>query len=299
MAPTPKPGRNSPSSASSDSLLTSRDNRWLKQFRIALRGGLQTDTGSVGVEGLRLVQEALESGCQIEAVLFSETGARHQDKLAHLISRPEMAFPVLKTTDRLFEGIADTEHPQGVAALVIPRQTQPEDLFATPRGACSPLIVVLAGVQDPGNVGTILRTAAAFGATGAVTSATGQSGTASPYSPKALRASAGAALHLPLVAGAALGILLTQFKLNAISTIATCVHENSSGGDLPSAPWELDWCQPIALLVGNEGAGLPEEIVHSADARIQIPMQRHVESLNAAAAAAVLFYEAFRQRQRK
>jgi len=143
-----------------------------------------------------------------------------------------------------------------------------------------------------------VATAAAFGATGAVTSATGQSGTASPFSPKALRASAGAALHLPLVAGAALGILLTQFKLNAISTIATCVHENSTS-DPPSAPWELDWCQPIALLVGNEGAGLPEDVVHSADARIQIPMQRHVESLNAAAAAAVLFYEAFRQRQRK
>jgi RNA methyltransferase, TrmH family len=291
MPPTSKPAP--------DSLLTSRDNRWLKQFRIALRGGLQTDSGSVGVEGLRLVEEALESGCAIEAVLFSESGVRHQEKLAHLISRPEMAFPVLKTTDRLFEGIADTEHPQGVAALVIPRQTQLEDLFITPRGACSPLIVVLAGVQDPGNVGTILRTAAAFGATGGVTSATGQSGTASPFSPKALRASAGAALHLPLVAGAALGILLTQFKLNAISTIATCVHENSSAGDPPSAPWELDWCQPIALLVGNEGAGLPEDVVHSADARIQIPMQRHVESLNAAAAAAVLFYEAFRQRQRK
>jgi len=298
MASTPKPGRNNPPSPAPDALLTSRDNRWLKQFRIALRGGLQTASGSVGVEGLRLVEEALESGCQIEAVLFSESGERHREKLAHLISRPEMAFPVLKTTDRLFEGIADTEHPQGVAALVIPRQTQLEDLFATPRGACSPLIVVLAGVQDPGNVGTILRTAAAFGATGAVTSATGQSGTASPFSPKALRASAGAALHLPLVAGAALGILLTQFKLNGISTIATCVHENSSS-DPPAAPWELDWCQPIALLVGNEGAGLAEDVVHSADARIQIPMQRHVESLNAAAAAAVLFYEAFRQRQRK
>ena len=296
MPPTPKPAP--------DSLLTSRDNRWLKQFRIALRGGLQTDSGSVGLNlqaasNLRLVEEALESGCAIEAVLFSESGERHKEKLAHLSSRPEMAFPILKTTDRLFEGIADTEHPQGVAALVIPRQTQLDDIARPATNNAAPLIVVLAGVQDPGNVGTIIRTAAAFGATGAVTSATGQSGTASPYSPKALRASAGAALHLPLVAGAALGILLTQFKLNAISTIATCVHENSSAGDPPSAPWELDWCQPIALLVGNEGAGLPEEIVHSADARIQIPMQRHVESLNAAAAAAVLFYEAFRQRQRK
>jgi len=280
VARTPRP-------ASAPATITSRDNRWLKEFRLALRGGLPTESGFVGVEGVRLVEEVLRSGCRIEAVLFSESGERHREKLAHLISRPEMAFPVLKTTDRLFEGIADTEHPQGVAALVVPHQTQLEDLFATPRGACSPLIVVLAGVQDPGNVGTILRTAAAFGATGAVTSATGQSGTASPFSPKALRASAGAALHLPLVAGAALGILLTQFKLNAISTIATCVHENNSG-DPPSAPWELDWCQPIALLVGNEGAGLPEDVVHSADARIQIPMQRHVESLNAAAAAAVL-----------
>jgi len=180
---------------------------------------------------------------------------------------------------------------------VAPRQKQLDDLFSTPAGKCSPLLVVLAGVQDPGNVGTILRTAAAFGATGAVTSATGQSGTASPFSPKALRASAGATLHLPLVHGAALGILLTQFKLNGISTIATCVHEGGAAHG-PVAPREIDWCQPIALLVGNEGAGLPEDVVHSADARIHIPLERQVESLNAAAAAAVLFYEAFRQRQK-
>jgi TrmH family RNA methyltransferase len=291
MPARPKPSPDPPG------ILSSRDNRWLKEFRLALRGGLPTESGAVGVEGARLVEEALESGCRIDAVLFSESGERHRDRLAHLISRNEMAFPVLKTTDRLFEGIADTEHPQGVAALVAPRQTQLEDLFNSPRGACAPLIVVLAGVQDPGNVGTILRTAAAFGATGAVTSATGQSGTASPFSPKALRASAGAALHLPVVAGAALGILLTQFKLNAISTAATCVHEGTAA-HASIAPWEIDWCQPIALLVGNEGAGLPEEVVHSADARIVIPMERRVESLNAAAAAAVLFYEAYRQRQK-
>jgi TrmH family RNA methyltransferase len=285
--------------APASELLASRENRWLKEFRIALRGGLPTEKGFVGVEGVRLVEEALNSGCRIEAVLFSETGERHRERLAPLVDRLEIGFPVLKTTDRLFEGIADTEHPQGVAALVEPRKTELDQLFATPAGACSPLIVVLAGVQDPGNVGTILRTAAAFGATAAVTSATGQSGTASPFSPKALRASAGAALHLPVLAGMSLAILLTQFKLNGIRTLASCVNDAAKADEAPLCPWEVDWCEPIALLVGNEGAGLPADVVHSADARIHIPMATRVESLNAAAAAAVLFYEAFRQRKKR
>jgi TrmH family RNA methyltransferase len=231
-------------------------------------------------------------------VLFSESGERHRERLAPLIGRQEMAFPVLKTTDRLFEGIADTEHPQGVAALVEPRKVEVADLLATPEGACSPLLVVLAGVQDPGNVGTILRTAAAFGATGAATSATAQGGTASPFSPKALRASAGAALHLPVLAGMSLTILLTQLKMNGIHTLASCVQDATKVGASLS-PWEVDWRQPIALLVGNEGAGLPEDIVRGTDARVHIPMARGVESLNAAAAVAVLFYEGYRQREKK
>jgi TrmH family RNA methyltransferase len=293
-------------------VLTSRDNRWLKEFRMALRGGLPTESGAVGVEGVRLVEEALRSGCPIQAVLFSETGERHHERLAPLIDRPEIAFPVLRTTDRLFEGLADTEHPQGVAALVQPRTATLDDLLRTPTGACAALLVVLAGVQDPGNVGTILRTAAAFGSTGAVTTASGQSGTASPFSPKALRASAGAALHLPILPGMSLAILLTQLKIANVRTLATSVHEappstsSNVGAQYialhpaeiapPLSPWEVDWCEPVALLVGNEGSGLPEEIERSADARIRIPMASGVESLNAAAAAAVLFYEAARQR---
>jgi TrmH family RNA methyltransferase len=301
--------------------ITSRDNRWLKEFRLALRGGLPTESGFVGVEGVRLVEEALRSACPIEAVLFSESGERHHERLAPLIDRPEIAIPLLRTTDRLFEGVADTEHPQGVAALVKPRAASFDDLLRVSEGVCSPLLVVLAGVQDPGNVGTILRTASAFGATGAVTAASGQSGTASPFSPKALRASAGAALHLPILAGMSLPILLTQLRVANVRTLAASVHiatnvvgvrfsasqserqRESSAPQLgeitpPLAPWEVDWCEPVALLVGNEGAGLPEEVERSADARIRIPMSSGVESLNAAAAAAVLFYEAARQRSR-
>jgi RNA methyltransferase, TrmH family len=308
-------------------MLSSRENRWLKEFRVALRGGLATASGAVGVEGVRLVEEALTSGCRIEAVLFSESGERWRERLAPLAGSVEVGFPVLRTTDRLFEGIADTEHPQGVAALVVPRVVTLEELVrgkslqftadsSQPRkevtqdppskiehgtltarqedGGCAALIVVLAGVQDPGNVGTILRTAAAFGATGSVTAATGQSGTASPYAPKALRASAGAALHLPIVTGMALGILLTQLKVMGIRTVASCAHDEGVG---LMAPWEVAWREPIALLVGNEGAGLPEEVVRAAEGRIHIPMATRVESLNAGAAAAVVLYEAFRQRK--
>jgi TrmH family RNA methyltransferase len=328
---TPSKAARTARTAASSAVITSRDNRWLKEFRLALRGGLPTESGFVGVEGVRLVEEALRSGCPIEAVLFSETGERHRDRLAPLIDRPEIAIPILRTTDRLFEGVADTEHPQGVAALVKPRVATLDDLLRTPESACSPLLVVLAGVQDPGNVGAILRTASAFGATGAVTAASGQSGTASPFSPKALRASAGAALHLPILAGMSLSILLTQFRVANVRTLAASVHDatnvvgvrfsacqperqRGSGaadpvgaqhaapqlGEItrPLAPWEVDWCEPVALLVGNEGAGLPEEVERSADARIRIPMSSGVESLNAAAAAAVLFYEAARQRAR-
>jgi TrmH family RNA methyltransferase len=309
---TPSKAARTARSPAAPAAITSRDNRWLKEFRLALRGGLPTESGFVGVEGVRLVEEALHSACPIQAVLFSETGERHHERLAPLIDRPEIAIPILRTTDRLFEGVADTEHPQGVAALVKPRAATFDDLLRTPESACSPLLVVLAGVQDPGNVGTILRTASAFGATGAVTAASGQSGSASPFSPKALRASAGAALHLPILAGMSLPILLTQLRMANVRTLAASVHDPSlvaqhaaplQGSTAPRvsaplAPWEVDWCEPVALLVGNEGAGLPEEVERSADARIRIPMSSGVESLNAAAAAAVLFYEAARQRAR-
>jgi RNA methyltransferase, TrmH family len=296
MATPAKAARNA-RTASAAATITSRDNRWLKEFRMALRGGLPTDSGGVGVEGVRLVEEALRSGCRIQAVLFSESGERHHERLSPFVDRPEIAFPVLRTTDRLFEGIADTEHPQGVAALVEPRAASFDDILRVPGQACSALLVVLAGVQDPGNVGTILRTASAFGATGAVTTASGQGGTASPFSPKALRASAGAALHLPILAGMSLPILLAQLRVASVRTLASSVHEPRESDPPLLAPWDVDWCEPVALLVGNEGAGLPEEIERSADARIRIPMASGIESLNAAAAAAVLFYEAARQRK--
>ncbi len=261
---------------------------------MALRGGLMTASGCAGVEGVRLVEEAFLSGCRIEAILFSDAGDRHRARLAGHLEKSAGAVPVLKTTDRLFEGIADTENPQGVAALVQPKHVSMDSMLRPPAGV--PLLAVLAGVQDPGNVGTILRTVAAFGATGAVTCASGQSGTANPFSPKALRASAGATLHLPVIAGMSLPILIAQLRVAGVTMLASSVRAPGERDPGAAAPWTVDWRAPVALLIGNEGAGLPEEVERSADVRVRIPMADSAESLNAGAAAAVLFYEAARQR---
>src|SRR5260370_40861999 len=132
--------------------MTSGGNRWVEGVGGGFRGGLPTERGFVGVEGVRLVEEALRSGCRIQAVLFSESGERHHERLASLIDPPEMAFPVLRTTARLFERLADTEHPQGVAALVKPREVSFDDRVSTPSTAGPPLLAVIAGWPDPGNV---------------------------------------------------------------------------------------------------------------------------------------------------
>jgi|SRR5579872_1433108 len=280
------------------SLISSRDNRWLKRFRACLAGE-DDDDGLVGVEGMRLVEAALGSGLDVEALLVSTSGERHVGRLSGLVTSDS---PILRTTDRLFAGIADTRTPQGVAALVRPKIVKLEDLL---KGVA--LVAVLVAVQDPGNVGTILRAAEAFGATGAATCSAAGVGTANPLASKALRASAGSALRLPIVHGMSCAILLTQLRVSGVKLYAGVPDGDArlggkSEGTPPLVrPWEADWKSPVALLIGNEGAGLDEGIVRSCDARVSIPQLESgkttgVESLNAAMAGTVLLYEAMRQR---
>ena len=279
-------------------LIASRDNRWLKRFRLALAGE-HGDDGIVGVEGFRLVQAALGSGQPVEALLVSETGARHLPRVSNLM---DAAVPVLRTSDKLFAGVADTRTPQGIAAMVRLRQAAIENLVAG-----TALLAVLVGVQDPGNVGTIVRAAEAFGATGAATCPGDGIGTADPFGPKALRASAGSALRLPIVPGISATILLAQLRMSRVKIYAAVAEESKNryrAGDASFfAPWDIDWKTQAAILIGNEGAGLPEELVRAADARVYIPQAAAtapigIESLNAAMAASVLLYEAMRQRNR-
>jgi TrmH family RNA methyltransferase len=159
----------------------------------------------------------------------------------------------------------------------------------------SALVIVMAGVQDPGNVGTIVRSAEAFGATGAIAAR----GTADPWSPKALRASALSALRLPVLRGIAIPVLLAQLKMARVKIIATIgrgvVGSRRDAGS-QGAPVYPNLREPSAIFVGNEGAGLPAEVLHSADGTISIPMHPSVESLNAGVAASIALFEAARQR---
>jgi TrmH family RNA methyltransferase len=295
----------SPNPAQTTDLITSRDNRWLKQFRAALGG---KDSGDVvGIEGARLVEDALGSGTEIVAILSSESGERHLSRLADLIPTET---PVLHTTDSLFGQLAGTETPQGIAALIKPPAATFDDLVSG-----VPLLLVLAGVQDPGNVGVLVRTAEAFGATGVAACSAGGIGTSNPFGPKALRASAGSALRLPVLRCASAPVFMAQLRVAGVRVYAACppprpsVSTDESAAQparqperQPLAPWEADWKSPVALLVGNEGAGLPPEIARSADEILRIPQAvsaysgQPLDSLNASVAGAVLLYEAARQR---
>ena len=300
---------NSGVKSSGSDLIQSRDNKWLKMFRAASRGGGPESGEPIGVEGPKLVKEALQAGLQTEALLVSEAGERELERILRAASQTEAGITrsrILRTTDKLFAGVAGTETPQGIAALFRQPEWTFEDVL---RGTAMPdgsrrsdaaLIVVLAGVQDPGNVGTILRSAEAFGATGAIAAR----GTADPWSPKAVRASAGSALRLPLLRGIAAPIAIAQLRMAQVAVLAaTQAHEKSSEEDYRSeksrsqtAQFTADLRGPCAIFIGSEGHGLPPEVESSADARISIPMSDAIESLNAAVAASVLLYEAARQR---
>ena len=249
-----------------------KNNPKLVAIRNAIRKGALTSDGLLPIEGRKLIQDAAASGLEVSDVFVREgedAGGLSAQRV-HLVN------------NAVFKSIQSTETSQGFIALVRPRTCSLEDILRRDRA----LVVVLARLQDPGNVGTILRVAESFGASGCI----GLAGTASPYNPKAVRASTGSVLRLPHIWNVPPHAGLKALREHGIRIIATAPHGKNS-------PESCDWSASCALVIGNEGGGLDPEELSACDDVVSIAQNPEVESLNSAIAAAIILYEASKQRR--
>ncbi len=263
---------------SSPDLVRSRTNPRFRRFR-QLR-----DRGSgelCFVEGLKLLEEAYSAGVDIVEVAISPR-AEADDRVRSLMARlAPRGVPLHRMEASLIASLSEAKSSQGVVALARRPALEEERIF---QGV--PLIAVAVGIQDPGNLGGLIRTAEAAGASGAYLT----EGTADPLSWKALRGSMGSAFRLPHRRGLTAADAIVRLRRHGVVVVAAAATGGKSYID-------ADWRRPVAVLLGNEGAGLPESLLRQADAVVSIPLRGHVESLNVGVAAGLLLFEAARQGQ--
>ena len=260
--------------------ITSRDNSLLRLAR-SVRDGKEPD--SIFVEGLRLCEEALASSLTIEAVIYSEELAR-KERAAKLIQRISgVTNKAASVSEKLLASISYTKTPQGIVVLAS-RPAHDESSFKKRQDA-TPLIVVMLGINNPVNVGAILRVAEAAGATGVIAT----QNTADPFSPKSLRGAMGSAFRLPIWEDADYSKVVEWCQSAGIKLLAADVNASTTHA-------ETDWKIPCALILGPESTGLTQEQIQPASQIIKVPMQPNVQSLNVSVAAGVILYEAARQR---
>jgi TrmH family RNA methyltransferase len=262
--------------AESAGVVTSRANARVKQLRAAFAGQARLSGGLVAIEGEKLLGEAIRSGMVLKTVFVSE-----RRELPRFVPH---SVEVVWLSEDVFASAMETQSPQGIAALLVPPVRSLDHVMQG-----TPLILVAAGLQDPGNLGTLVRSAEAFGATGVVTT----SGTVSAWNQKALRASAGSLFRVPVV-----GVTVEELaglKACGVKLMAAVAEDSRDAVEAQDA----DFAAGAAILIGNEGAGLSDELLEMADVRVTIPCPGKVESLNAAVAGSLLLYEASRQRASK
>ncbi|MCP9886629.1 RNA methyltransferase [Cyanobium sp. ATX 6A2] len=272
-----------PTAADGPELITSRRNPLVQRLRGLHESRGRRDQGLLLLEGTHLLQEVLRLGLTPVHLLATEAWT-----LGHggLIERLPPGCRPQPVGAEVLDAVATTRHPDGVV-LTLPLPPGPQ--AAAPAAGSDGLVLALDTIQDPGNLGTLMRTALAAGVE-ALWLADG----ADPHQPKVLRASAGAALALPLWRTSRSG-LAEQLERSLAAGVQLVATQPPHSGAVPY--WNLDWCRPTVLLLGSEGAGLAPELLALASHRVTIPHDPAVESLNVAVAAAPLLLE--RQRQQR
>ena len=251
--------------------IRSKDNKiWKRCEQLTMRK-YRDRSGLYLIEGENLLDEAIRNHVRIETVLVREDCQKALP--------PEAADKAFLLDARLFDKLAQTVTSQGILAVVAKAEVRKEDFIGLPGSN----FIVLDRLQDPGNIGTILRTADAAGYRLAIL----MKGTADVYAPKVVRAATGSLFRMPVVSMASTEELVEFTRAAGKKLTATCL-------DAQRCYYDEDLTHDIALVIGNEGSGVAPALIESSALRIKIPMQGNIESLNAAVAAGVLMYEAMR-----
>ncbi len=256
--------------------ITSSTNPLLKKIRALHQRAFREKYSAYILEGERLLEEALLKGVVLEEIIASETffkqglGRLSDANLSRLLTVP----------DKIFAELATTTNPSGILAIAKIKTANPKKLFSG-----TPLVVIADAIQDPGNLGTLIRTSLAASASGLIMT----KGTVDPYNPKVVRSAMGASFQLPCLWDVDTGEAIKLCRDNGLQIVASAAEGTKYF-------WQANMTKPTAIIVGNEGQGLSQNVLDVADEIIAIPMSDKSESLNAAQAATIFLFEAVRQR---
>jgi len=260
--------------------LSSKDNAFIKRLSSLADPKHRKKEQAFVIEGVKMVEEALRDRSDVEAVIAASSLVQHHGKGVLKLAE-QRAVQIVWISERLMDAVAESKTPQPVMAVVKMHEYSIDTLLSHDPG----LVIVAHQLQDPGNLGTIIRTAEAVKASGIAYTAN----TVDPFSPKAVRASMGSILRLPVVRINEVMDFLHLSKERGFRTIAAAMTGERTHFD-------VDLKKPTVVVLGQEGGGLPRDLMSAVDHCVRIPMSASIDSLNVATSAAVILYEAVRQR---
>jgi len=258
--------------------ITSTANPLLKSIRGLRRRAAREKSGLFLIEGSKLIAEAMRLRVTVKEIVVSQTFLQSGLGAAHDADIKALAV----VDDREFAELSTMDTPEGIIAVAEMPHSRSERVFAGE----SPLVVIADAIQDPGNLGTIMRTALAASVSGMIFAR----GTVDPFNPKVVRAASGALFSLPFIQDMPVADAITVCRANGLKVVVA----DSAGGE---PFWSTDLSGPTALLFGNEGQGVDASVLAFADARVTIPMSAGCESLNVSVSAGIIMFGAVQQRQ--
>jgi RNA methyltransferase, TrmH family len=259
--------------------ISSRQNPSVRAFRDLARDADATGARLL-LDGVHLVHDARRAGLAFETVVVAASRASRDSEEGRLAAAlDDSSIDVVVAPDQVFGAMSPVASPSGIAAIVRRHPLTIDSILAI----SDALIVATVGIQDPGNLGSVVRAAEAFEASAVLVCGTADHAAANPFSWKALRGSMGSALRIPIAAGLDGATAIDRLRREGVRTIAAVAR----GGHGPET---VSWARPVAVVVGGEGPGLPQRLADRCDERITIPMAANVESLNVAVAGALLLY---------